>query len=265
MLPYKIDAVVLAGGESSPAVMQATGQARRANIKIGEHSMLEHVINALNDSGTIGSIIVIGDVNAPNCVVLEEGRTMIDNLMKGLLKLRSAKGDGDQRFALIATCDIPFLTSESINDFVQRAIEARASLCYPIIPMDLCRTKYGSFKRTSLRVKEGEFTGGNIMLVDIDVMLTQRSMIERSFAARKNLFRIASILGPAFLFRLIVSRLVTPKALNLRLLETAVTNFIGATARAIVTLYAEIGTDIDKFEDVRAAIELSQAQSIINR
>jgi hypothetical protein len=80
-----------------------------------------------------------------------------------------------------------------------------------------------------------------------------QQVIRDAYARRKEVPRLAALLGPSLLLRLLASRVV-PGVLAIAHLEAAVGRLIGgATARAIITPYAEIGVDIDKPEDVRIA------------
>ena len=246
----KIPAVILAGGSNSPEMTSATGQSVRALVPIAGKTMLEYIITALSKSTTVGDIVVVGSVpNSPLYKVVQPGQTLVENLFSGMEAVAS---EGN---VLIVTADIPFITSEGIDDFVDKATAAHSTLCYPIISMTDYNMRFPGLKRTTLKTKEGTFTGGNIMLVEAQGLQSSKQIIQEAYAARKSVTKLGAQLGLPLLMRVLVSQLIAPSVLSIQHLEAGVSRLIGngATAKAITTPYAEIGTDVDKPEDVVAA------------
>lgn len=245
----KIDAIVLAGGKSSPEMVAATGVENRALVELlPGKTMLDLILDALRGASSVGDIRVVGNVGEITGVeIVAPGETLVENLMRGLTASHS---QADR--ALLVSADIPFITSEAVDDFASLASESGADLCYPIIPMDDYRRQFAGMRRTTLDIAEGSFTGGNIMLVTPQRILANRSNIERSYAARKDVFALGKMLGPVFLMQIILSRIGFPKVLKLAALEDAVSRLLGpgARARGIVTRHPSIGTDVDKPDDV---------------
>ena len=128
-----------------------------------------------------------------------------------------------------------------------------ADFCYPIIPIAVCQAQFPQMQRTTLKVREGTFTGGNLML------LNRRAVADASGddparlrgpqaapAARRD-----AGLGAAGPDR--AGAGVSPGLLPVATLEAGVSRLLGCRAAAVVTQFAEIGTDVDKPEDVAAA------------
>ncbi len=249
----KIAAVVLAGGQNSPEMRQATGTENRALVRLGDQTMLDYVIDALRGAEVIGRIIVVGDVPSdPRYEQITPGETLMDNLMAGL----TAVGPGVPR-VLTSTSDIPFLTAAGVQDFAEQSLASGADLCYPIVPMEIYQQQFSEMKRTTLRLREGNFTGGNLLLVNPQFLLNNRETIMRAYAARKSVFQIGRMLGWGLLVRVVAAQTVAPSLLTLARLEAGVGHLLGGGCRAaaIVTQYPEIGTDVDKPDDVRIAQE----------
>ena len=61
-----------------------------------------------------------------------------------------------------------------------------------------------SLVRTALRLRDGEFTGGNLVLVRPRFLLTQNARIAAAYAARKSPVQLARLLGIGTLGRVIV-------------------------------------------------------------
>ncbi len=248
-----VDAIILAGGRNSPA-MQATAHTEvRALTPLGAHTMLDYVVQALAAASSVGRIVVVGAVPPGDAYQqTPPAETLMDNLFAGIAAARQSSPDSR---ILVSTSDIPFLTPASVDDFVAQSLVADADFCYPIVPIDICRAAYPQMKRTTVRLREGTFTGGNLMLINPDFVLTQRDTLARAYAARKHPLQLGAMLGWGLLARLLIAQTLAPSVLTIPQLEQGVARLLGhgCRARAIPTRYPEIGTDIDSPEDVALA------------
>jgi CTP:molybdopterin cytidylyltransferase MocA len=83
------------------------------------------------------------------------GETLVDTLLNGVAALAP-----DETRLLVATADIPFLTPDAVRDLLQRADAIGGTdFAYPIVEAARCREQFPEMKRTTLKIKEGEFTG----------------------------------------------------------------------------------------------------------
>ncbi len=247
-----INAVVLAGGRNSAEMQAATGVSNRALTPIGSQTMLDYVTAALRASPSVGSIYVVGDVPASGeYQQVTGGETLLDNLMAGI---HAAEANGYQGRVLVTTSDIPFLTPESVEDFVRRGLESGADFCCPFVSLALCRERFPEMKRTAIKLREGRFTLGNIMLVNPRFLLTHQDTIQRAYDARKSPVQMARLLGLSLLGRLVLAQTISPALLTIQTLEEGVSRLMGGCrAVGIETQYPEIGTDVDKPDDVAIA------------
>ncbi len=256
----KVDVVVLAGGKNSPEMAAATGVENRALTPIGTRTMLDYVVSALAQTPSVRRIFVVGDVPSSAAYTAVAGQeTLLENLMAGL------GACGDQERVLISTSDIPFVTPQALEDFLHRASATEADLCCSYVPLAACTRKYPEMKRTAITLAEGRFTLGNVMLVRPRFLMGHREAIAQAYAARKSPVQMARLLGIGLLLRLLGSQLVSPRLLTISALETAVSRVLGGgRAVGICSAYPEIGTDIDRPEDVAIAQRIlagSQANS----
>ncbi|MDE2127103.1 MAG: nucleotidyltransferase family protein [Armatimonadetes bacterium] len=251
-----IPVVVLAGGKSRPELAAATGAESRANVKLGGIALLDRVLAALSAARSGGAplgavIVVTSAANPPDCTLVADAGGFVENLFAGL----SAAGAAES--CLISTCDIPFVTAGAITHLTENAgrllIEGEADLVWPIVPVATCYEKYPGVKRTAIKVREGQFTGGNMMLARPAALLAKRSRIAQVYGARKSPLRLAMMLGPSAVARLAVSQTAAPGALPLAWLERRASAIIGARARALISPYAELATDLDRASDFEAA------------
>ena len=251
----KIATLILAGGKNKDKMRAACGGiTNRAMVPLNGMPMLEYVVAAVRGGASAtngGRILVAGDVPTPiGCVAVEGGLSMIDTLYAGVDALKS-----DETRLLVVTSDIPFLTADALMDFAARAtaLGPEVDFAYPIIPAQACATRFPTMRRTTLRIAEGRFTGGNLALLDPEFLRRNDAILRDAYARRKSIIGLARLLGPETIFRLLASRAV-PAFLTIRNVEEAVGRALGGVnVRAVVTDYAEIGADVDKPEDLEIA------------
>jgi CTP:molybdopterin cytidylyltransferase MocA len=247
-----VPALILAGGTNDQTMRDATGVQNRALVELTPgRTMLDYVLAAVKAAKCVSHIVVAGDVpDSPDYQRLPSATTFLENLIQGV----QALPDGSKQ-VLIVTSDIPFITALAIDDFVLKSLATGADINYPIIPMDVYRSQYGQMKRTTLKLAEGEFTGGNIVLMSCRYVREHQQTIRQAYSARKDIGKLGRMLGWGLLTRIVLSQTVSPKLLSIPPLEAGVSNLLGhgAKARAVITQYASLGTDIDKPDDVAQA------------
>lgn len=246
-----IPRVILAGGAAKPDIQAASGQQNRAQIEVMGKTMLQHVVDALLDADTSAPIAVMGNLPlSDQYSVLEDQGGFVENLFGGITRF------AESEFVLVATADLPYLTGVSVSEFIRDALisarDSDAALLFPVVPVSACYSRFPGVKRTSLRLKEGEYTGGNLMLVRPNVILAQKQRISEAYSARKSPLRLAAILGFDTLIRLILSQKVSPKYLDIPTLEAQVSRVMGGRARAVLSSHPELATDLDRLSDFAA-------------
>ncbi len=246
-----IDIVILAGAPAGSDMLPEDPERSRAMIELGDKTMLQWVVDAFRASKSAGRIIAVGNVSAGGLdEVIAPSDSFLGNLMLGV------EACPDSSHIVVSTSDIPMITPESIDDFVSRAIESGGDMCYPIIPIDSCRAKYPDMKRTCLKLKEGTFTGGNMMMMSTGFLRRNQGLISGAYAARKKPLALASMVGLGLLLRIPLSQLLCPCMLPTALLEKKVSKMLGGKVAGIRSEYAEIGSDIDKLGDLEQAKKL---------
>lgn len=247
----KTAAILLAGGRIKAKdrhewnELLPTGCDNRVLVELHGKPMYRYVADAIHDAGI--RLVIAGDVafDGPH-VRVDAGSSLVDTLLNGI-----AATPPDITQVLILTADIPFITSRGIHSILQSA--PAADFVYTIIPMDICKATFPDAKRTSLKTAEGEFTGGNVVLINPDFVRKNEAVIRESFERRKDVVALGKLLGPSIILRLLASRIV-PALLPIDALERAVSRLVGnATVKALIVEDAAVGTDIDSAPDVAMA------------
>ena len=234
-----VTAIVLGGGNSDDAVAARFGVAVKALAIIAGQPMAAHVLRALRGA-EVERIVYVGPVTPAlegliDTHVAARG-TMLENLQVGLAAI------GDAQRVLVATADIPLLTSAAVRDVLNR--DSGAGLVYPVIDMLDSQAMFPTGKRTSAKLKEGRFTGGNLFLLEPRLVNDFLPRLEFVLDNRKNVLRLAGMFGLGALVKLALG------TLSIAELEGNVSRILGVPARALITKYAEIGFDVDKLEDI---------------
>lgn len=251
-----VDAVVLAGGPPAPAL---TGSALpKAFAPIGPMTMVEWVLAALRGAPRIGRIALVGPAPLPPAaaaaatLTVPSSRGLLENLSAGL----AALGEGAPRGAatvLIAAADVPLLTSAAVAAFLDAAQAAGADAAYAIVPReDVARAAPG-VRKTFVRLADGVFTGGALVLLRPDAFARARPLIERAVRARKRPWELARLFGLATLVGLATGRL------RIAALERRAEVLAGLRARAVVCRDPGVALDVDTpemLEFVRARLAI---------
>lgn len=238
-----MDAIILAGSPNNGPLRGCSDEHYEALIKIDGKPMIRYVVDALLECGEINRIAVSGpaelkDIFHENRLRFSESEgTVIGNTIKAL-----AMVDHTQP-VLIATCDIPLLTAKAVEDFVRLSSGGKADFYYPIVSMEGVDRLFPEVKRTSVKLIEGTFTGGNLFIVNPDIILRCAARAQEFINCRKSPLKLSRLLGLKFVFKLLMNRLSIPE------LEEKVAQLFGISVKAVITTFPEIGIDIDKPSD----------------
>ena len=232
-----MDVVILAGGRTDPELREATGSEFRADIRIAGRSLAERVIEATRP---FGEPVLVGGPAGHTARHIEGGSDFCSSLGNGLGAVRTEK-------FLLVTVDLPCLTTEGLQDFVSLC-DPTAGLNFPVVKIEECEREFPGMKRTTLKLREGTVTGGNVGLMDTEAMRRALPVMERAYALRKKPLKLAQMVGFGVLGRVVLGQ-VAPQTLPLAALERGVGRFLGVKVHAVVSKYPELGADLDKVGD----------------
>jgi hypothetical protein len=151
----------------------------------------------------------------------------------------------------VVTADIPMVTSGMLSEVLLSAPDA--GLVYPVVRKADCERLYPGVRRTYARLKDGTFTGGNLFLIDAALVGEFLPRLRDVLDARKQPFKLAALIGPLILLRLLTGQLSIEK------LQERVGDLLGVRAQALITAHAAIGTDVDKEADLELARRMLSA------
>ena len=244
-----MDVIVLAGTAKPSELTKSERVQNKAFIQIHGQAMLSYVVTALKQVSDIDKIVLVGpeheikSIFTPSdaLLVVAEGKNIVENLKRGLIELKIPKT------CLIVTADSAFLTANTIKNFLEACQPLTAAVYYPIISRINTEKRFPGVKRTYVKLADGEFTGGNALLIDPTRLKQVLPEAERFFELRKSPLRLASTLGTDLVLKFLTKRLTIAEV------EKRFADLFSVTGKAVILSDAELGTDVDKPEDLQLA------------
>lgn len=248
-----MDVVVLAGARNDGKLKDYTSEKHEALIKIKNRPMIDYVIEAVQNAQKTDRIIVVGPskdlvaYNDSDVILLEAHGSFLDNIRKGLTKT------GSGEYVLIVTSDIPLITSDVIDEFISSCSPKEADIFYPIIPREKNNSSFPEIERTYVRLSEGTYTGGNIVIINSEVFQKALPILEKIISLRKKPFKLIRLLGIKFIFKYIIG------FLSITDVEERASEIIGYKGLSKIVEHPEVGFDVDKPSDLQQIRKMMKA------
>jgi len=257
-------AVVTAGwspSEDDPLAEYTRGKPK-ALIPIAGKPMIAYVVDALAGSRYIQHIVVVAldpaaGVQFPVPVeYVPDAGDILANAEAGIRYALDHYPDLDA--VLLSSSDLPTITPAIVDAFIEECFRTDHDLYYSIVERSVMEARFPESRRSYVHLREGDFAGGDIMLVRPSMALSQRELWQSLAEARKNALRQARMFGLWPLFKLIIRRLSLAEA------ERRACKALNVRGRGVPFPYAEVGMDVDKpfqLEIVRAELEARAART----
>ncbi|HDD56250.1 MAG TPA: hypothetical protein ENG59_08420 [Chloroflexi bacterium] len=242
-----MDAILLAGGVPTPdsPLYPYTEGKPKATVQIGSKSMIQWVLDALEESQTIDSIVVVGVEDMSETLhstkILDfhpAADDIIRNFQVGADALLAHKPDA-KRVALVSS-DIPMLTPESVDWVVNTCQESDEDLNYCVIEQSQMEKRFPDSARSYVKLRDMSLCGGDLLVIKLDLYKTRKDFWRKIFEARKSHLHQARLIGFDILLLLLLRRLTLEDAVH------KITRRLNITGRGINCPYPEIGMDVDK-------------------
>jgi GTP:adenosylcobinamide-phosphate guanylyltransferase len=241
-----MDAIVIAGGIPQPgdALYEFTLGQPKALLELCGKPMVQWVLDALNESQSVGSIVIIGltedhPLNSPKIKAYIPTRGgMLDNIKAGAAKIVELNPDSEH--ALVVSADIPGVTAEAVDWVITEASKTDDDIYYNVITRAVMEARYPASKRSYAKLKDVEVCGGDMNVARCSKVTENSPFWEGLINARKNVLKQAALIGFDTLFLLLIRQVTMQGAV------TRVARRAKMTGRALLCPYAEVGMDVDK-------------------
>jgi hypothetical protein len=227
----------------------------KALIPLGGRTLLERTLAVLRATGRIERMVVVGPPEVADhaavrgaSAVLPEGPSGSDNVLRGLEWLVAARDEHQAERALLVTTDLPFLTPTAVTGFLD-ACPPELDICLPLFTRQEVQARFPKSAPFCVGLRDGDWLIGCAFLLNPQAILDNRALIERVFAARKNPFAMARLLGPRFIARYLTRQLTVAH------IEQRSLGLLGCTGRGIRGCSPELAFDIDRARDYIYALE----------
>jgi len=254
----RFNVVILAGGvldEADPLSEHAQVQ-KKPLIKIAGKEMVRYVAEAAAGSSRVERTFVVGlspedgvEFAVPVEYVEATGDTL-DSVVAGMERVMEVD-PGVERVVVISA-DIPLLTTEMVDYFIDTCLETDHDLYYTVVEKSAIEARFPGSGRSFVPLRGGSFAGGDINMVKVSALQADLSLARQAMGFRKNVWQQVRLLGFGTLIRFAFRRLSIADA------ERVASRALGCRGRAIITLYPEMGMDVDKphqLDIVRAILE----------
>lgn len=243
-----MDCVVIAGGRPNVGdpLFAYTGGRPKGLLPMAGKPMVRWVLDVLQASPYVEQIVVVGlgaDVLPESVTAISDHGGLIANARAGIAWLQTRRPV--QEAILVSTADIPLLTTEAIESFVESCRPYDHLVYYNVIPRREMEDRFPGSRRSYIRLNELEVAGGDLILVKPAILETDQATWEMLANARKHGWQLARVVGLGTLLRLLTRRLTLVQA------EEAAGRLLGAPVRAVVSRHPELAMDVDKPHQLR--------------
>ena len=126
------DAVILAGGRICEELRAAAAYDNEAFIMIAGQPMILYVYKALRQCPSIRKIVISGPMEELQKIIPEDEMLFFvpsgDNAIESLSYAIQLLQEKDLKSILVMPTDIPFISSEAIEDFIMQAEKSRKGI-----------------------------------------------------------------------------------------------------------------------------------------
>lgn len=238
-------AVITAGGRIDGAFAAASGAEVKALVSLGGMTMLARVVDALRACG-VSRIAVVGGEDVRNAFesrvdqVVDESPSGSENLLRAL---RAWPEDGEA--LLYTTSDLPYVCAAAVRDFVDRV--SPGTIAVALTEIAAYEERFPGAPAAGITLAGERVVNGGIFSIPPGACVPIASVATRLFEARKQPWRMASLVNPLVLIRFLLGRL------SIADLEGAASRALGYPARGVRNCAPELAFDVDGIVEYRYA------------
>ena len=256
----KIIALVLAGDRGgADDVARVSGVSCKALAPLAGVPMLVRVLNALQATGRIDSVVLCGPnpaavgscpqlqdlINRNDITWVPAADSLSDSVQAGLAQVDPAA------LVLVTTADHALLDAGTLDYFLDRTLDGSAEVNVGLVEYGLIGKTYPGVRRTVLKFSDGGYCGCNLYALSGARAREIISFWQRAQTHRKQPWRMAlGLFGIGALLRYVCGRL------SLRQTRQAVMNTTGIAVDFIELPFAHAGIDVDTLEDKKLVEEI---------
>ena len=250
-----VNGVVLTGKRAvHNQFLKFAGVDNKALIDIDGKMMIQHVIDALNESRYVKNIYLVAPEDFEQIPfnsrkplrVVPCGDTVVENLLKAVHE------SGEAEKVVITTCDNPLFRGFMMDEFIQRCLEIDADFYYSVGQKSIIQASYPQVGRTYVQGKDDGYTGANVYFADKNGFSADEEMLAKIDSYRKTPWKYIKLMGLIPLLKF------SSKRITLEDVEARASKIIGCRFRLIPMPFPVCGIDVDKPSDLVFVRKLMQ-------
>lgn len=235
---------------------------RMCDVHVGGERVLDRIVRACRDSERLASAPIAVAVQLKEGEELFQGVDMLvgggETISDSLRHAAAALPPGHR---VLAACgDLPLLSGEAIDDFLNQALAIEAELCVGYVERSLIEQQFPGLQKTSARLFDGTvyrpFCAAGLVLIDADKVEAIAATLDTFFAARKSVVALAGLLG------LIDPVLYLLGRYSLERAKDRFAEIFDVTVGAVESVHGSICIDIDDKETYQYVHTLLRKESL---
>lgn len=238
-------AAITAGGRVDGPLAAAIGTRVKALAPFAGGKLIDTSISAARAAGAKRVAVIGGSEVREHCAPLAD--LLIDEASAGRDNVRLAMQSAADEALLFLTSDLPFVTGDAAHAFMERALGCDVAI--PLAREDAYRYAYPGAPPHITRIGKERVASGSVVYFAAGAAPRVLETAQRLFEARKSLFGMARLLGPALLLRFLLNRL------EIEDVEKRAHDVLGIQARAVRDASPALCYDVDTLDDYRFALE----------
>lgn len=246
----RVNAVILAGALNEGPLREISEEEHEALVGVKGRCLAQYVIDALRESERVQEIVLVGFPGFRERLDLEgvqlapAGDSFPDSVRMGLEVSSGAE------YLLFVTADVPLLSGPVVDELIEECLAREGEFFVPVVTREVSESKYPQVRRTFASLRDGEVTLGNCFLGTEHSIRRVLPELDRFFAARKSVLRMALLLGPWFLLRLVTG------TMSVGYVEKVFRRITGAHGVAVFCQHPEVALDVDRPDHLMAVEDL---------
>lgn len=252
-------AIVTTSGEIEPKqpFYEITHGGPKAMIPIAGRPMIQWVLDAVGQSGSIERVIVCGlppetDLDCAHPMVLLPGTgdrvADIQTAAREILQV-----DPNATHAILVSEDIPTLRGEMVEWLACQQDELDRDIDYTVVERENMESHFPESRQSYTHFKDLDVCAGELHTIRLGAVLETDAPWKQLLGSHKNPLRQASLLGYDTLFFLMLRQLHLADA------QATMWKRLGLKGRALLSPYPEVGMRVDK------PFQLEIARETLNR
>lgn len=253
-------AVILAGGRETGELNKFIKDSDlKPLIDIRGKTVLEMVLDSVVEVEEFSLILITGppelkehvDFNMDNRIRFVENR---GSVVDGMKSAYDYSEDGAE--PIFFTSDIPLITTMNIKSFIERINHSEADAIYLFVPKNSFEREFKEPGRTFFKLKEGEFSGGDMGYVSKFAFQQAIPVLENLHERRKNTGMLVKLLGLKYSIKFVI------KKLSIIEIEARIKKILGINVKFMIFDDPRVAMDIDKTKHLSSVIDYIERNKI---